>query len=103
MARKTEQAVAFLRRVLGDGPLPSEKAWQLAHQAGYKKRTYMRARSILRVQSKKRGYGGRGMWVLTLPPAKAQPLPSRVGLERTANVTQLDPASAYRYQSRIRA
>lgn len=105
-AGKTEQVVAFLCRVLGDGPLPSKKAWEQARKAGYKKRTYMRARAVLRVQSKKRGYGGRGMWVLSLPLAKAQPFPTQVGFERTAHVTGLEHASAHvvhRYQSRIRA
>jgi hypothetical protein len=70
MARRTQQAVAFLERVLYAGPLPSQQAWEQAWQAGYSRRTYDRARKVLQVQAKRRGWGSMGQWELSLPPAK---------------------------------
>ncbi len=87
MPRQLQQAVEFLRRVLGQGPLPSQQAWEQARKEGYSKRTFDRARKVLRVQATRSGYGGRGWWVLRLPPAKAPPSPEPVDAERSPTLT----------------
>lgn len=106
MARPYQQAAKFLRGVLENGPLLSQQAWEQAQQAGYSKRTYMRARKFLRVQAKRQGWGGQGRWLLSLPPAKIRPLNVQVDLQRSAMVTQLEHAPEYlvhHYRARIRA
>lgn len=98
MARQRQQAVAFLECVLGSGPLPSQQAWEQAWQAGYSRRTYDRARKVLKVQARRRGWGSMGQWELCLPPTKRQRF--------TANVTQMENAltqTSNPHQSHIRA
>jgi hypothetical protein len=92
MARQLQQAVEFLRRMLGQGPLPSQHAWEQARKAGYSKRTFDRARKVLRVQATRSGYGGKGWWVLRLPPAKTPPPPEPVDAERSPTITHLEPS-----------
>lgn len=106
MARPYEQAAEFLRRVLENGPIGSQQAWEQAHQAGYSKRTYMRARKFLRVTAKRKGWGEMGRWQLSLPPVKIRLFPSQPGLEQPVIITPLDHASwraGDHDQSRIRA
>jgi hypothetical protein len=97
MPKKLQQAVEFLRRMLAQGPLPSQQAWGQARKAGFSKRTFDRARKVLRVQATRSGYGGRGWWVLNLPPGKAPPSPEPVDVERSPTITDL--ASAQRQVS----
>jgi hypothetical protein len=87
MPRQLQQAVEFLRRMLGQGPLPSQQVWEQARKAGYSKRTFDRARKVLRVQAIRSGYGGKGWWVLRLPPGKAPPSPEPVDVERSPTLT----------------
>jgi hypothetical protein len=93
MARQLQQVAAFLRRLLAQGPLPSQHVWEQVQQAGYSKRTYERARSVLRVQATRSGYGGMGWWVVSLPPAKAQRFPGRVDTGRSPTTTYPEPAA----------
>jgi hypothetical protein len=92
MPRQLQQAVEFLRRMLGQGPLPSQQAWEQARDAGYSKRTFDRARKVLRVQATRSGYGGSGWWVLRLPPGKAPSSPEPVDAERSPTITDLASA-----------
>lgn len=91
MPKKLQQAVAFLRGLLAQGPLPSQQAWEEARKAGFSKRTFDRARNILRVQATRSGYGERGWWVLRLPPAKTQPSPEPVDAESASRIAHFEP------------
>jgi putative DNA primase/helicase len=96
MPKKLQQAVEFLRRMLVQGPLPSQQAWEEARKAGYSKRTFDRARKVLRVQAIRSGYGGKGWWVLRLPPAKTHPSPEAVDIECSPRITHRASAQGHR-------
>jgi hypothetical protein len=50
MGKRLEQTAKFLKDVLGEGPLPSQQAWEEAQRTGYSRRTYDRARKALLVK-----------------------------------------------------
>jgi hypothetical protein len=93
MGEKLERSVAFLRWVLSNGPQPSQHVWEQVQQAGYSRRTYERARKVLRVHVTRSGYGGRGWWVMSLPPAKDQPFPGPANTGHAPTITQVEPAA----------
>src|SRR5690606_12726151 len=61
-----QEAIAFLRIELAEGPKPTAEVMKLARAAGHSERTITRARRELRVQPIKVAGG----WVLTLPTAE---------------------------------
>jgi hypothetical protein len=65
--KEIERACNFLRRVLGNGALPSEEVKALAIKEGIKDRTYWRARSRLGVKAKKVFVDGKLIWITYLP------------------------------------
>jgi hypothetical protein len=62
-----EKATAFLRRVLSNGAMASEKVKELAEKEGISGRTLWRAKSRLGVKSAKRVDGDEVMWIWFLP------------------------------------
>ena len=68
-ARPRDEAAAFLREVLADGPLPARDVYRQAEDAGISARTLKRAKSLLGVAAVKAGApgaGGQG-WSWELP------------------------------------
>jgi hypothetical protein len=65
--KEIERACNFLRRVLGNGALPSEEVKALAIKEGIKDRTYWRARSRLGVKAKRLFIDGKLVWISYLP------------------------------------
>jgi hypothetical protein len=61
-----EEAIFALYSILGDGSLPVNEAKKLAREAGITDRTLRRAKELLRVTSKREGFGpgSRFRWVL---------------------------------------
>jgi hypothetical protein len=62
-----EKAIAFLRRVLSNGAMASEKVKELAEREGISRRTLWRAKSRLGVKSTKRVDGDEVIWIWSLP------------------------------------
>ncbi|MFN3167088.1 MAG: AAA family ATPase [Phycisphaeraceae bacterium] len=65
---KTDEAAAWVRDRLGEGPVPSRELEQSAQQAGISQRTLMRARASIGVRVTKRADG----WVCELPTSQQQ-------------------------------
>lgn len=86
MSRPSQQVIAFLKEVLGKGPLPSKQVWVLVSQAGYSQRTYRRARKKLKIQAKRKGWGDKGTWELSLPAARRSPFNQQAYFKQALNV-----------------
>lgn len=63
-------AVALLTEQLKDGPKPSMVVEQAADEGGISQRTLQRARSSMRIRSKKAGGALNGGWILSLPTCR---------------------------------
>jgi hypothetical protein len=59
-----DDARAWLRELLANGPVPSQEAWDEAGAKGHSRPTVRRAMNELGVQHKKHGFQGRGSWAL---------------------------------------
>jgi hypothetical protein len=62
-----DEAATFLQDALGDGPVDAKVVQADAKRAGIAERTLKRAKSRLRVEARKRGFGEDGAWVWSLP------------------------------------
>jgi hypothetical protein len=62
-----EEAVAFLRSILADGPVAAEACLRQARSAGLSERTLRRAKGRLRIRSIREGQGPRPCWLWRLP------------------------------------
>ena len=65
------EAVALLAEQLKDGPKPATVVEQVAQEAGISLRTLQRARSFMRIQSKKASGALNGGWILALPTCRS--------------------------------
>ncbi len=66
--RRLEEAIAFLRQHLADGPQPAKTLLQAAKSAGIAERTLHRAKDVLGVTAEHTGWHGQWIW---RPPAAA--------------------------------
>ncbi len=64
-----DEAVDFLRTVLGNGPLPHQEVKAQAKQAGLDFEAVQRAKGRLKVEARREGFGPGGRWVWRLPRA----------------------------------
>jgi hypothetical protein len=64
---KGEEAKNWLRGVLATGPVPANDLEEYAEQAGITTRTLERAKKLLKVKSRKEGFGKEGAWTCSLP------------------------------------
>ena len=63
-----EEAIFVLYSILADGPVPADHVKQLATRAGVAPRTLRRAKEVLQVVSRRKGYGTGGRFFWGLPP-----------------------------------
>lgn len=63
-----EEAIFVLYSILADGPVPADHVKQLATRAGVAPRTLRRAKDVLQVVSRRKGYGTGGRFFWVLPP-----------------------------------
>ena len=70
--RERDQAMAFLRDLLADGPVASNQVMSDAKANGIAPRTLWRAKSELRVDTA-RAKGQTGAWFWMLPTAEPEP------------------------------
>ncbi len=64
-----DEAEAFLRDELADGPRPTKDVQRAARDAGISQRTLDRAKARLGVKPRKEGFGSGAYWTWELPPA----------------------------------
>lgn len=76
--RRLEEAIAFLRQHLTDGPQPAKALLQAAYSAGIAERTLHRAKDVLGVTTEHTGWHGQWVWQ---PPIR-QSVPQAAILER---------------------
>jgi hypothetical protein len=62
-----QEAAEFLRSILEAGPVSAEEVRKNARKAGIAERTLLRAKAVLKVRSKKIGFGAEGGWHWCLP------------------------------------
>lgn len=63
-----DEAVSFLRKLLGDGPLPSREVELRAEESGISQRTLRRAKESLEIRASKVG----DQWIVRLPDKDVQ-------------------------------
>ena len=72
---KCEEAKNWLRGILAMGPVPADAVQKRAEQDGIRPRTLDRAKSDLKVDSKKSGFREDGPWIWSLPEKGTSPTP----------------------------
>jgi putative DNA primase/helicase len=68
-----DEARAFLRSLLGAGPVTTTEIWQAARQAGIAEHTLRRAKQLEGIVARRQGYGPGGSWRWSLDATPAAP------------------------------
>jgi len=74
---KEGQARGLILRALANGPVPSARLGELAHEEGISPRTLNRAKKALDTQATRSGYGEQGHWQTALPETPEPPTPGQ--------------------------
>src|SRR5262245_46094648 len=62
-----EEAIDFLRDILGQGEMPAEEVQQAARKAGITSKPLRSAREALKIKSRRDGFGPGAVWYWSLP------------------------------------